>query len=131
MDQQQTAKTNSYLLPLMMTILYVALLAAGSLTSGRNVPGVAINNFDKFAHTLAYLILAVLLLHLFSSIGKGFLYTFSALIFTIAIGVTLEFSQMFFTQDRLFEVADIVANSTGAILGLILYRLRLPFRTSI
>jgi VanZ family protein len=84
---------------------------------------------DKLGHAAAYLIQSALL-------GWGFYKTkkllSNALIISVlssaVLGVSLEFAQYLFFPTRFFELWDMVANVTGALLGSIftfsLYRKR-------
>lgn len=73
---------------------------------------------DKLGHAAAYLIQSALL-------GWGFYKTkkllSNALIISVlssaALGVSLEFAQYLFFPTRFFELWDMVANVTGALLG--------------
>jgi len=78
-------------------------------TAGYNIP-----NLDKLEHLFSYFLLMFLFAQCYKTWRIRIIY---AVVF-ISLGVVLEFLQSF-TLTRQFEYADMVANTSGVILGLI------------
>lgn len=98
---------------LLLRLLWGATLAgviAGSALPGTVLPGVG--RFDKLLHFSGYA--AVMFL---PALHERWRMVWLCLAGSIALGVSLELAQMF-VPGRFFEVADIAANSWGALLGL-------------
>lgn len=76
---------------------------------------------DKIGHGLAYLVLCYVVLLLFKEKKQ----IFYGVLFCLAYGVFMEFLQGF-VPGRSQSFADIIANSTGVVIGLLL-----PFRERI
>ncbi len=83
-----------------------------------SIPGsvtVSIPHIDKIEHTFSYFILMFLF-------GQCYVLTRTRIIyamFFIALGISLEYLQSL-TATRQFEYADMIANTTGVFLGLLL-----------
>lgn len=77
--------------------------------------GVNIPNLDKLEHAFSYLLLMFLFAQCYTHYKTRIVY---AIAFT-AVGIVLEIIQSF-TATRQFEYADMVANTSGVIAGLIL-----------
>ena len=73
---------------------------------------------DKFVHSVFYIVAALLWCNSFQFKSK-FIKVF---IICFSYGVLMEILQLYIFTSRSAEVADVVANSVGAIIGLILYR---------
>ena len=84
-----------------------------SLTS-RGIPVIGNNVNDKLLHTLGYFGLMLW----FCQIYNGRIQRFVLMVVFILMGVSLEFLQDY-GGVRHFEIADMVANSVGVILGLL------------
>lgn len=90
--------------------LAVAVVVALSLTSHPiNVPS---RYGDKWGHLLAYGVLMGWFVQLYQRRGVLLLHA----LFFVVLGVALEFLQGY--TGRYFEYADMVANTTGVVLGL-------------
>lgn len=76
---------------------------------------------DKFGHALAYGIECWLLLYAFhkQAFKKPVLW---ALIISISYGILMEVVQYSFFPNRFFEVYDIIANISGSLIGLLIFR---------
>ena len=104
-----------------MAFVPAALVAAGiavlSLIEQPTVtPPIPVN--DKFAHGLMYAVLAVaLLIPLFRLPVKRYKSILLTVFATTAYGLLMEALQRFCTLTRSGEIADIVADFLGAILG--------------
>lgn len=97
----------------------VAVAATVFFASGQShVAGPGIVNFDKVAHGLVFGLIATL-------VGRSFRrrrYVWMAILLTSAYGMADEIRQSF-TPGRSVEIADWVADTTGACLAVTLYQL--------
>jgi len=73
---------------------------------------------DKIAHLTVYAILSFLILYDRSK-KKKLLFPF---IVSVFYGILMELLQYSLTTYRSFEVADMIANTIGAIIGLLFYK---------
>lgn len=96
---------------LMLGWLWVAMLAYLSLTPYPPEP-VRFPNADKLEHALAY----CLLMLWFSQVYVRRMQRVFAAALLVALGIAMEFLQGM-TDYRMFEYADMLANTTGVLLG--------------
>jgi len=93
-----------------------------SILPGKTLPKFPeIQNIDKVEHFAAYFLLTICLLiesKQFRTLKQGVL----LLLYPITYGVLMELLQ-FFTYDRTPSLLDIVANSLGAIVALLIFQL--------
>jgi len=93
---------------------------------GLNIPTTIFNVFqtDKVGHFGIYAILALLIVYGLRKNGKvgGFL-LFAVFLWCGFYGFLMEVLQYSFFPGRYFEIADIVANIIGSLIGLIFYLL--------
>lgn len=100
-----------------VTILYTLLIVIISLIPVPQIPFPEISLFqwDKFFHLFVYLVMSVMW------ITFGFLQTkkfkWSYLFYVFFIGLLIEFFQLILPIGRYFEIADIIANGLGILLG--------------
>ncbi|QDO95635.1 VanZ family protein [Formosa sediminum] len=83
-------------------------------------------NSDKVFHFLAYCLLTLVWFSVFNygykwSQAKANVYT---AVFSISFGVLIEYLQGHFTETRQFDVLDIIANSTGVIIMLLIIEIK-------
>jgi len=100
---------------LSLSWLWLFTIIVLSLISIPKTVTISIPHIDKLEHAISYCILMFLFAQCYSLKKTRIQY---AVAFT-CVGVLLEIFQSF-TIDRFFEYADMVANTTGVILGLIL-----------
>ncbi|WP_235817978.1 VanZ family protein [Formosa haliotis] len=103
-------------------IFYTLVLSTVSLINLGNLTAGTPKNSDKAFHFLAYCLLALVWYVVFK-IGFKWPKTKSLVtsgIVSICFGILIECLQGGFTQSRQFDVLDIVANSTGVFLMLII-----------
>jgi VanZ family protein len=93
-------------------LFIIIILSLITIPSAVNVP---IPYVDKIEHTVSYFVLMFLFGQCYTKLNTRTIY---AVIF-ISIGIILEFLQGL-TTTRQFEYADMIANSSGVVLGLIL-----------
>jgi len=108
------------------TLLIAALILTASILSGKQLNKVQlfeIKYFDKIIHFSMYF---VLILSMFSSYLKSYAAISKQnkiviIILAAGYGLLMEGFQLFFTADRSAEVADMIANTAGCVVGLFLY----------
>ena len=111
------------------TVLWLVVLTILSLLPGNDIPT---SNWleqihaDKIVHVGMYAMLTFLLLLSMSHWKKKefshWRKAFPFIIFAMSYGVSMELMQLFFTDSRKFEVADMVANAGGAFIGFFVFR---------
>ena len=100
-----------------ITILYTLLIVIISLIPIPHIPFTETSLFqwDKFFHLLVYLVMSIIW------ITNGFLNTkkfkWFYLLYIFFIGLLIEFFQYILPTGRYFEIADIIANGLGILLG--------------
>jgi VanZ family protein len=82
-------------------------------------------NVDKLGHLIVYLLHSYLLLLGFrlaldKKVDKQQILI--SMLLGIGLGILLELIQYFFTQDRTFDLLDMLANAVGTILGMMLFK---------
>jgi len=115
-----------------LSILAAIGLAIVSLMSISNIPKLDVKASDKIGHFVAYAVFAAILSYegykSFRSSNKtARLLTVSALT-AAGYGTMMEFFQALPMFNRHFEVLDMLANTTGAALGAILFGLFLTLK---
>jgi VanZ family protein len=90
-----------------------------SATPGKELPSIDLAHIDKFFHALVYGILAVLLFLSFKRLGIESL--FAVVVIVSAYGFLMEWMQGTFFEGRFFDVMDGIANTIGAILGIVIF----------
>ncbi len=106
------------------TIIAVAIFLLCIARPPSNLPKMSISFTDKIGHFLVYFILAISMV-LESKRNKDFVnisrksLTINFIALGVFFGVFIEIVQWFFPY-RYFELGDIIANSSGSILGVLL-----------
>lgn len=81
---------------------------------------------DKLVHMGMYAVMVFLFLRAQSKSKQQFYKSFYKalpfILFGMGYGIAMELVQLFFTDSRKFEVADMIANSAGAIAGFYVFR---------
>ncbi|MDH3342172.1 MAG: VanZ family protein [Gammaproteobacteria bacterium] len=96
----------------------VSLVIYLSVTSHPPDPGIDVPFFDKIAHTLAYFAMMIWFAQLYHLKKQRVIYALSF----VALGVALEFVQSF-DPARRAEFADMVANTSGVLIALLITRI--------
>ena len=103
-----------------VTILYTLLIVIISLIPIPQIPfpETSLFQWDKFFHMLVYLVMSMMW------ITNGFLNTkkfkWSYLLNVFFLGLLIEFFQYILPIGRYFEIADIIANGLGILLGFLI-----------
>lgn len=107
---------------LFAAVVYSISILILSLVKLQNVDIIKIENSDKIYHTTCYGLMTILWLAYFKlkfktgSIKKNLILAVAIITF----GIIIEFLQLKLTTHRQFEWLDILANTIGVILGLVL-----------
>ncbi len=96
-----------------LLIVFLSLVSMSSLKDPLDVPFK-----DKAVHFVFYFVF-VLLWDLWKYKSTPYKSSWILLPIALLFGILIEFSQGYFTNDRKFELFDIMANSLGAIFGFI------------
>ena len=105
---------------LYLAVIWAVLIAVLSLVSLNSISKeINISSNDKFFHFVFYVILTVLLL-LYKRKTK---YNLLIILFVIIYGIIIEILQALLTTNREADIYDAIANSLGAITGLVFLRI--------
>lgn len=110
--------------PRLWLAVWVAMIAVvlfGSLLPAQHLPPPAFDGVDKLQHLFGYAVLAGYAVLLFAH-ARLQLFAMAGL---VALGVGIEFAQAALTATRLADIADVGANTLGALLGWSVQRMRL------
>ena len=107
-------------------IFIACIISYGSITPNNNLnilPIFNFKNFDKILHFIFYLSLSITFL---SSLGKEskfkvFDIKIITFVFVVSYGILMEIVQFYLTTTRSAEFFDIIANSSGCILGIFVF----------
>jgi glycopeptide antibiotics resistance protein len=103
--------------------MYLGILITLSLMPADDVPDVSLfEGFDKFVHICLYLGFAWLLCWSLHVEKKPFVY-YLILLLSFTWGLLMEIFQYLMHLGRAFEWFDIISNTSGALIGIIIYRL--------
>lgn len=102
-------------------LLWAIAIAIGSFMPAKKLPKVAILEFDKIVHILMYFMLTFFLAK--AQIFNNKNLTTTCLAVTIFYGIFIEIIQGTVPFiNRSFDIFDIIANTTGAIIALFFYK---------
>ena len=103
-------------------VLLTAGIAVLSLTESNHIPSVQMS--DKIVHGLMYALLAVAWLAPLLRISRTRVIPYICVVFSVTVyGALMEILQRFCTLTRSGEMADLLADFLGALLGVILVAL--------
>lgn len=104
-----------------LVIVYVGCIAALSLLPMRDLPHIhEFPGFDKLVHFSMYFIFSILLSWALKT-ELNYNWLFLVVPVTVGWGVFMEFMQLSMHLGRSFDVNDIIANSIGVVVGIVLY----------
>ena len=104
-----------------LVILYVGCIAALSLLPPQDFPKIPVfEGFDKVVHFMMYFILSLLLSWAVKTEQK-YMRLFLIIPVTIGWGIFMEIMQYEMHLGRSFDIFDILANSAGVCVGVLLY----------
>ncbi len=115
-DIKQLLELSSRIIAPFLTVLIAYL----SLTTMEGIP-IEMDNKDKFLHGLAYFTLAFFWLFAvkksqFSILARGIV-----VFLVISYGILIEYAQGTFTDYRMFDLMDVVANTIGTVLAIVFF----------
>lgn len=113
-----------------LLIIIASAIPILSLINMSDIPKLEIQSADKIYHLLAYASLSfTITLHLNNIIKTNISakHFFLILILTIFFGIIIEVLQEVITTYRTFDYYDIIANSFGSVIGLIIFRTLMQF----
>jgi len=87
-------------------------------------PPIEIPFFDKWVHVVLFGILS----WLFCAFAKSIPDKVKILVVVIIYGIAMEFVQKYLVINRSFDIVDIVADSIGAVLGVLLAKKRFSWQ---
>ncbi len=116
-----------HLLPAIVWTIVIFFIIAIPGSSIPESPLFLIPHFDKIIHAAIYLLLGLLLTYGFAKQrDKKFFnrnkYTL-AIVFCVLYGILTELIQHFYISGRSGELADVIANISGSLAGVLLYYL--------
>ena len=101
-------------------LLWAGVIAFFCLVQLNNVPLGEVSNLDKLVHVFFHFVLTVLCFLFFQKYTNA-LNSFKSIIisflFSVFFGIGIEIAQELFTTTRHADVFDVLANLSGAILG--------------
>lgn len=84
-----------------------------------------VEHFDKFVHFTLYLVLGVLLLFESRNLKENESLTLKTVVtvgsISVGYGIVIELTQLFFSTTRSAELLDVLANSLGVFISVIVY----------
>jgi len=114
-----------------LAVLWAVIIFILSVMRTPKLTGVQIPYLDKIAHIVMYAIFAFLLLlafhHLIQTNKKVILLIVSV---SLGYGILMEFAQKKIFLSRSFEISDIVANLTGILIAVVIYKLNYLAKTT-
>jgi VanZ family protein len=108
----------TYLLFALLWTIIVTILSLISINSDIGSL-IKIENKDKFVHFTFYFVFVILWSQFVKSKGLNSKAKFMILLSAMGYGILMEICQELFTETRTADVLDVLANSLGAALGLI------------
>ena len=103
--------------------LFTAFIAVCCLVSMKNFESVPVQDgyTDKYVHCTFYFIFTILWFLYFKSVKPGNDKKHRLTVFGMAVvfGILIELCQQFFTTDRSADITDVVANTTGSAIAVL------------
>ena len=114
-----------------LAYLYLILVTAASL--GRFMLGIfpkGVKNSDKYGHAFAYMIFVIIwgLFFLYKNQEpivqkRFFISSLKAFVFAVLFGIVMEVAQWGLTSYRQFDIFDMLANTFGALIGMLIFNI--------
>ncbi|MFW5701050.1 MAG: VanZ family protein [Cyclobacteriaceae bacterium] len=118
-------KTAQFINTYWKSIAWCIIIVWLSLTSSNKIPKISTSiEIDKIAHVIMYLVFSILLIAGFdqdNNLKTSKKYRYLALFIALSIGLLMEILQMGVTETRSAEWLDMLANTIGATLGVLMY----------
>jgi VanZ family protein len=103
-----------------IAVIWTLLIFYLCLNDASGLPTVSIKNIDKIIHFVFYFVFVFLWIKSIKPIS--IYYFLMVVLIAIILGISIEFLQEKFTQNRVFDWYDIIANSLGAITSFIIVK---------
>ncbi len=107
---------------LAIVVIYILLLTIASLVNNVNIPNLGSSFDDKIYHTVAYVLLTLLFYNFLLTKNVKNKIMWSATV-AIVYGGLIEILQSLFTDSRISDVKDVLANSFGVIFAVLIIAL--------
>ncbi|MDT8347847.1 MAG: VanZ family protein [Flavobacteriaceae bacterium] len=98
-----------------LAVGYTVFVAIASLIEPKTIQGLGFNHADKLVHFLVYFVMMSLWFMPLNTVSKNKMYKVGGLLFLFSF--LIELAQHFFTERRIFEWFDLVANGFGIVIG--------------
>ena len=108
---------------LFLAILWTVGITIASLISLSNVEKVAIPGKDKAVHFVFYFIFIILWFFAFQLYKKSKYFNLKLFLIAVFYGILMEFFQSVFTKNREGDFYDAIANTFGALFGILISNL--------
>jgi len=113
---------------LCLAILWTLFMAYLCLANFKSLPKVGISGADKYVHVTLYFVFTILWsCHLKTRNSIGFFSLIKVVITSIIYGSLIEMAQGVFTTTRKADIMDVLANTLGSILAVVVILLDLKF----
>ncbi|MEX0811555.1 MAG: VanZ family protein [Chitinophagales bacterium] len=106
-------------------IIWLLLILFSAILPGNEIPETGFKGFDKIVHISIYAVLCFLLK---IALHKQFVYSYRsyrvkyyAVTIAFLYGFLMELIQHLFTSNRSFELLDILANTVGCMVGVLIF----------
>lgn len=103
--------------PYFPALIWLAVVTGASVLPSVQLPKFDLLSADKLGHAVAYGVLTLLILRAHARLGGAPRPDWTAVLFSIAWGVLMEYVQYFFLPGRFYEYDDMLANGIGALIG--------------
>ncbi len=115
----------------LLAIFWTVLITIASLVSLNNAPKIYIPGKDKTAHFVFYFLFVLFWFLALKHKFRVKYFNLLLVIFAILYGVCMEIMQSVFTNNRQADFYDVLANSFGAIFGIVFVNLFFKFKRNI
>lgn len=107
---------------LLASLIWTSSILVLCLEPFNDLPEVAIKNVDKYVHFTFHFVFVIIWSLYFNSKIAGKLVKFAKAIVIVSFlfGILIELAQQFFTTTRKADIFDVYANTTGAIVALMI-----------
>lgn len=118
---KKTIKNYLYSIIIILIITNLSLIKTDSITPSNLFE---IPNLDKVIHIIMYYSLTFsLLLENANNFREKKIESYFFFLFSVSFGILMELSQKILTNYRSYDILDILSNSTGALLALIIFQI--------
>ncbi|NND94855.1 MAG: VanZ family protein [Flavobacteriales bacterium] len=105
-----------------LTISWALLILVLTAIPGKDMPDINFVSADKFAHAFVYGVLFLLTTRWSSNVPTGRNVVIVSALITTIYGILMEVMQETLFVDRFFDWSDVIANTIGVVLGIVIFR---------